>query len=192
MDRREHEWTRVRRVARRILGRFADRCTRALHEDMVQDVCLLLWQWRARVGAVTRFDAATRTVCYRHRRRRLDSGRRGAWLQFVEFGVEGVAEPCAPEDGEEPVLRIAGRKVPLTWATTQLPRVLARLSAFDRQLLCSFHEGFCCAELAERFGRSEDCIKTRIHRARRRVRQQFESLVRRSAGFEEPEVKEER
>jgi DNA-directed RNA polymerase specialized sigma24 family protein len=62
------------------------------------------------------------------------------------------------------------------------------LPALDRQLLLGFHEGFCCAELASRFGRSEDCVKTRISRARRRVRTVFEDLVRVSGNLEESEL----
>ena len=53
-----------------------------------------------------------------------------------------------------------------------------------------FHEGFCCAELALRFGRSEDCVKTRIHRARRRVRSVYEDLVRLSGDLDDSETEE--
>ena len=71
-------------------------------------------------------------------------------------------------------------------------RVLRGLQPLDQRLLLGFHEGFCCAELASRFGRTEDCVKTRIHRARQRVRTVFEELVRTSGNLEEPELEEER
>ena len=80
---------------------------------------------------------------------------------------------------------IAGRRVPLHRARAFLQEALAELLPIDRQLLLGLHEGFCCAELAERFRRSESCVKTRIHRARRRVRIAMETCVR-AAGSLEP------
>jgi DNA-directed RNA polymerase specialized sigma24 family protein len=88
-------------------------------------------------------------------------------------------------DVEERRLAIAGRRVPLHRARFLLRQALQQLDPLDRQLLLGLHEGFCCAELAERFRRSETCVKTRIHRARRRVRLAMETCVR-AAGSLEP------
>jgi DNA-directed RNA polymerase specialized sigma24 family protein len=54
----------------------------------------------------------------------------------------------------------------------------ARLKPLDRELLLGFYEGFCCAELAERFDRSPTCVKTRLHRARRRIQREVEACAR--------------
>ncbi|MEO6598100.1 MAG: sigma factor-like helix-turn-helix DNA-binding protein [Planctomycetota bacterium] len=89
-----------------------------------------------------------------------------------------------PESGSGRYL-IAGRRVPLRWARPCLQRALTRLSLIDRQLLLGFYEGFCCAELAARCGRTEQCVKTRIHRARRRVQEEIEASVRAADDLDE-------
>ena len=185
------QWGWVSQQARRALRRFRDSDTCDLREDIVQESSVLAWQWRDRISDDARLGAAVQTITRRQRSRSLAAVRKRGWLHYVEFGGLGVAEPLAPEPVER-CLRIDGRPVPLLWAKRRLARVLRRLPALDQQLLLGFHEGFCCAELASRFGRTEDCIKTRIHRARRRVRSVFEELVRASDNLEEPELEEER
>ncbi|MFK7740777.1 MAG: RNA polymerase sigma factor [Planctomycetota bacterium] len=173
----------MHRSAQRILRRFRDAATVSHCEDLVQESCVLLWQWIARCGQVRRVDAATRTVCYRRRRRSIAQLGRASWLQFVDFGST-VCEPAESEN-DAAELRIAGRRVPSDWAMEHLPTVLGCLTRLDQKLLLGLHEGFCCAELALRFGRSEACVKTRIHRARKRVRTEFEALVRQSDEFDD-------
>lgn len=185
------QWSWVSRQARQALRRFQDGRTCALREDIAQEACVLAWQWQSRTSNEVRLGAAVQTIAKRQRARTLAAAKKGRWLQFVDFGEAACMEPCAPEVTEE-LLKIDGKSVPVPWAKRRLARVLRCLSALDQQLLLGFHEGFCCAELASRFGRTEDCIKTRIHRARRRVRTVFEDLVRVSNDLEEPELEEER
>ena len=97
---------------------------------------------------------------------------------------EAGATASVDDDRDERRLLIAGRRVPLHDARTFLHRALLQIDALDRQLLLGLHEGFCCAELADRFRRSESCVKTRIHRARCRVRSAVETSVREANGLD--------
>ena len=181
----------VARQAQQAIRRYRDRDTCELREDIVQESCVLAWLWQDRLSDDARLGAAVQTITRRQRSRSLAVARKRRWLHYVDFGEAGVAEPCAPTP-EESCLRIDGKSVPLAWAKRRLVRVLRGLQPLDQRLLLGFHEGFCCAELASRFGRTEDCVKTRIHRARQRVRTVFEELVRTSGNLEEPELEEER
>jgi len=168
---------------------------------MAQEATLLAWQWQDKLADEERLHAAVRTITKRHRTRWLTANEKRRWLHYVHFASPDRDEPaalqsnvCEPPaiDGDDDLLSIDGRQVPLPWARRRLGRVMNTLSRLDQQLLLGFHEGFCCAELASRFGRSEDCIKTRICRARKRVRSVFENLVRTSGDLEEPQFEEER
>ena len=181
----EQRWEKVQRVARSTLRRHVDAATSDLRDDLTQESAVLAWKWFSQLRDERRLPGAVRTIAHRLRGRELRRRRRQGWLQFVEFGVHGVAEPV-DEERDPPALRVAGRRVPLPWLVDRLARVLRRLSPLDQRLLLGFHEGFCCAELAGRFGRSEDCVKTRIHRARRRVRIMFEELVEAARDLEDP------
>lgn len=189
MERGEQRWGEVVAVARAYLRRFRDPVTRARCDEIAQDAAVLAWQWADRLSDRARLAAAVRTIARRQRlrvlRERVERGR----LQFVPFGEVGVVEPV--DDGDEPDrLRIAQRSVPVGWAVRRLDRVMRCLPELDQHLLLGFHEGFCCAELASRFGRTEACVKTRIHRARRRVQRLMEGLVR-SAGAPDDDRGEE-
>lgn len=169
--------------------RYGDAATRALRDDMVQEASLLVWMWSGQIHDEARIGAAVCTIARRYRARALLAEQRRSWLRYVEFGAEGVSEPVV-EELDEHCLSIDGRTVPLGWARRRLRGVLAELTPLDQKLLMGFHEGFCCAELALRFGRSEDCVKTRIHRARRRVRIVFEDLVRLAGDLDDSETEE--
>lgn len=184
-----HQWACVIRQARAVISRYRDVQTRELRDDMVQESAVSAWQWVDQLIEPSKLGAAVCTIAKRQRHRSLMMAKKRGWLRYVEFGTQGVVEPSErPRD--EATISIDGRSVSVLWAKRQLKRVLGRLSALDHQLLLGFYEGFCCAELASRYGRSEDCIKTRIHRARRRVRTAFEDLVRSTGELEEPEVEE--
>lgn len=185
------QWAWVLRQARQVLSRYRDAPTREFCEDMAQEASLLAWQWADRLNDQDRFGAAVRTITRRHRARALVAAKKRHWLHYVDFGAACDAEPDAsqPDDSS---LCIGGRQVALGWVKRRLARVLGCLSVLDQKLLLGFYEGFCCAELASRFERSEDCVKTRIYRARRRVRTVFEDLVRSADDLEESELEEER
>jgi len=189
MDEQGERWQHAVAVARRYLARFRDPMTRALCDEIAQDSAVLAWQWADRLSDPTRFDAAVRTIARRQRLRSLRAQVACGGARAVPLGDEEATEPAAAPP-EASLLRIGARRVPRGWAVGRLNRVLGRLSGLDQRLLMGFHEGFCCAELASRFGRSEACVKTRLHRARRRVQQLYEELVRDSGGFEEREGEE--
>ncbi|MCK5944109.1 MAG: hypothetical protein KAI24_19140 [Planctomycetes bacterium] len=173
----EQRWVQMVAVARRFLRRYRDATTRHLREDLAQEAAMLAWQWADRIADESRLEAAVRTIARRLRARTLRARVRRGRLQFVPFGEADVDDPVA-RTPDERSLRIGARAVPVGWAVGRLGRVLRCLSELDQRLLLGFHEGFCCAELASRFGRTEDCVKTRIHRARRRVQHLFEGMVR--------------
>jgi DNA-directed RNA polymerase specialized sigma24 family protein len=185
------QWEWVLQQARQVLSRYRDAPTRAACEDIAQEASLLTWKWADRLKDDERLGAAVRTIARRHRNRSLIAEQKRRWLHYVDFAGIQDAEPDVPEP-EDVSLCIGGRTVALPWARRRLARVLSCLPVLDQKLLLGFHEGFCCAELASRFGRTEDCIKSRICRARRRVRTVFEDLVRSSGDLEEPELEEER
>ena len=183
-------WRAAWRYARQFLQRYGDARTRAHRDDMAQEVVVRAWQWPDCPREGARLRASIRTIARRHRHRELADARRPGRLVYTSFGLSGVAEPAVADDCAS--LRIAGRTVSRSWALAQLEVALRSLSLLDRRLLLGFHEGFCCAELAQRFGRTQECVKSRLHRARRRLRAQFEELVRRADDVEDREPREER
>lgn len=183
------EWQWVASQARQALRRYRDGETCARRDDIVQDACLSVWQWSDQIRDRAKLGSAVHTIAKRQRLRTLAGARKNRQLQFVSLGELGVADPAesAPADLS---LLIRDTPVPMRWARRRLARVLSCLSALDQHLLLGFHEGFCCAELASRFGRTEGCVKARIHRARRRVRTVYEEMVRSSGDLEEYEAEE--
>lgn len=176
MEGSDAKWAWVRRQAAGFLRGYIETATGQSGEDIVQEASLAAWQWARRPHDPQRLWAAVRTIVRRQRARAHVAVRRRPWLLFTDLDGGGP-EPAAAR-ADDACLTIAGRSVSLAWARARLPAVLAALPSLDRQLLLGFHEGFCCAELAQRYGRSADCVKTRIHRARKRVRTEFESIAR--------------
>lgn len=185
----DERWRHAVGVARSYLMRFRDASTRALRDEIAQESAVLAWQWAAQLLDSTRFDAAVRTITRRQRLRTLRGSVGAGGVRFVPLGEEDATEPAA-KTREPSFLRIGACRVPRGWAVGRLGRVLGRLSGLDQQLLRGFHEGFCCAELASRFGRSEACVKTRLHRARRRVQQLYEELVHEAGELDEGRLEE--
>ena len=142
------------------------------------EATIAAWRWAQTPHDSRRFWAAVRTITRRIRCRARWNARR--------FRTNNpVLQAASVEfDSAEKRLLIAGRRVPLHRARALLHEALERLEPIDRQLLLGLHEGFCCAELAERFRRSEACVKTRVHRARRRVRLAMETCVRAAGSLE--------
>jgi DNA-directed RNA polymerase specialized sigma24 family protein len=88
-----------------------------------------------------------------------------------------AARACAADDGGETWFTVAGHRLPASQLQPWLHAAVAKLSSLDQQLLLALQEGFCCEELAERFCQTASCVKTRIHRARLRVRNDVEDSV---------------
>jgi RNA polymerase sigma factor (sigma-70 family) len=174
MQRSEELWARAHRQAECYLRRYADPWTKSHCEDLVQEAAIAAWRWAQEARHPLRFWAAVRTIAMRTRIRGLRHAQQRRIAQS-EAAIARLAGGTDPVDDRS--WTIAGRRVPVERAAPCLRQALQRLHVLDRQLLLGFHEGFCCAELAARFRRSEPWVKTRLHRARRRVQQDVEACV---------------
>ncbi len=192
MRREQQPWRDVVRVAERYLARFRDPMTRALRDEIAQESAVLAWQWIGKLQDPARLDAAVRTIARRQRLRALRARDRQGPLRFVTLPGDDDSTAPAVAAGKPERLLIGAHAVPSKWALQRLRRVLRRLSSLDQRLLLGFHEGFCCAELAIRFGRSEACVKTRLYRARRSVQRDMERLACDAGSFDEEEREEGR
>lgn len=179
MEREDDVWERAHQQASNYLRRHGDAWTQSHRDDLVQEATIAAWRWAQAPHDSERFWAAVRTITRRIRCRARWNARR------FRTNTGELRTTRVEFDAEDKRLVIAGRRVPLHRARAFLHEALQRLEPIDRQLLLGLHEGFCCAELAERFRRSETCVKTRVHRARRRVRLAMETCVR-AAGSLEP------
>ena len=177
MERSEDLWRRARTQIEGWLRRYGDSWTRDHCDDLVQETTIAAWRWSQRPHDPTRFWAGVQTITRRLRSRTRRLAHRGLSV------TDPCPEPYWAADTEERHFRIAGRRVPAHRALPLLRLVMARLKPIDRQLLRGVGEGFCCAELAARLGRSEQCIKTRLSRARRRVQRDIEAIVRAAGSF---------
>lgn len=92
--------------------------------------------------------------------------RRDLLKLWVELGEDGPA-----------TLRVLGRDVPVGWLLQCLQQQLMKLPDLDRKLLMETYEGFCGAELADRYQCTEAAVRVRVHRARCRVRKEIELAV---------------
>lgn len=176
MQRSEELWTRAHRQAEGYLRRYTDPWTKNHCEDLVQEAAIAAWRWAQEARHPQRFWAAVRTISTRIRSRTLRSSRQQRSAQDVVAAAHFDDGDDVPPDDRH--YMVAGRFVSVERVGPCLRRALQRLGTLDRQLLLGFHEGFCCAELAARFCRTEPCVKTRIHRARRRVQRDVEACVR--------------
>ena len=186
MERNDRRWGEVADVARAYLGRFRDPMTRAMRDEIAQESTVLAWQWIRRLKDPDRLEAAVRTITRRQRLRALRQQSSSGPKRALSLGPEHMVA-SAPTAPDALVFRVGAKQVPASWITRRLAPVLARLSCLDQRLLLGFYEGFCCAELAVRFGRTEACVKTRLHRARRRVQRSLEHLVCVADSFEDLE-----
>jgi DNA-directed RNA polymerase specialized sigma24 family protein len=176
MERGEQTWLLAHAQARRYLRRFTDPWTRSHCDDLVQDVAAAAWQWGGGRHDPGCLWAAVRTIARRLRGRGLVSLQREGRAQRLLAAERAVADA-------ERSHCVAGRRVPLGRLLPCVDRALARLRPEDRRLLLDFHAGFCCAELSARSEWSESAVKTRIHRARRRVQRAVEACVRAADDF---------
>ncbi|MGC6489285.1 MAG: RNA polymerase sigma factor [Planctomycetota bacterium] len=191
MRRDEQPWGGVVTVAERYLGRFRDPMTRALRDEIAQESAVLAWQWVGQLQDASRLDAAVRTIARRQRLRALRAHERHGRLRIVAMADEHDGAARRATRDEPAKLCIGAREMSESWALERLEGALGRLSQLDQRLLLGFYEGFCCAELSVRFRRSEACVKTRLHRARRRVQRHMEQLACDAASLEEEGTKED-
>jgi DNA-directed RNA polymerase specialized sigma24 family protein len=172
-------WLRAHKEARTCLKRYHDTWTREHRDDLVQEASIAAWRWARNVRHRERFWAAVQTITRRIRGRGLRA------KHLVQPEHELVEAAVVDPRVRECHYRIAGQRVPASRVRPWLHEALLRLKEIDRELLMGFYEGFCCAELAERFRRSRACVRTRIHRARVRVQQDVEESVRVAGGHDD-------
>ena len=176
MERNEELWGRMQEHARRFLRRFEDAFTRQQCDDLVQESAVAAWQWAGAARRPERFAAAVRTIARRKRYRALRDHHRRR---------EELSSACLPAPNPKiDELRVAGRSVPREWLVARLVQALNGLRAVDRRLLLAQQEGFCCAEIAARLDMTEDVVKVRMHRARRRLQKEIERAVKVTDAFE--------
>jgi DNA-directed RNA polymerase specialized sigma24 family protein len=156
---REELWRQAHREADLWLRRYNDAWTRTNRDDLAQEASIAAWHWASDGRRCDRFWAAVQTITTRLRGRAMRSAKR------EDPGDAGTGGHAAPGEPPDRWYEIAGRREP-AW-----------------RVELGFYEGFCCAELAERFRRSLACVKTRLHRARRRVRLEIEGLARKAGNL---------
>ena len=145
-----------------------------------QDTLIVAWRWGGAMRHRERLWAAVRTIANRLRSR----ARRNHLRSRVTYSQADVdAAAFEAREGDAPTFRVAGHALAAAELRPWVDGAFAQLSALDRQLLRGFYAGVGCAELAARHRRTEACVKTRIHRARRRVQHHVEECVRAADGL---------
>lgn len=164
-------------ASRQFLGRWRDVYTRCATDELAQRTVIEVWRGASRLRDPERVDAFARTIARRQRWRALRKRLRVP-IESIDDDPDLAELLVAPEqDGGS--VAVAGRWIDKPWLLEQLDGALAELTALNGRLLLSYYEGFNCAELAQRYSLSEDAVKLRLHRSRRRVRRHIESRVRR-------------
>lgn len=177
MERGEELWRLAHAHANDFLRRFGDPWTQNHRDDLVQETAIAAWRWAGDLRDPHRLWAAVRTIARRVRCRALAAEFRRRTAQ-QRSGADVAEHVHDSHTLPESHLAIAGRRVSAHHALRFVHRAIGRLRPVDRQLLADHLEGFCCAELAARSSRSEQCVRTRLHRARRRVQSEVEACVR--------------
>lgn len=173
MERSERIWGLAWSKARIFLGRYNDVLTRNDRDDIAQEATIVAMGLVDEVRDRRQFPAIVRTISRRLRCRWLRTSIR----QPASF--DRLADvPRSPPHDRVPCLRVCDRRVPVHDLLELQREALARLSDLNRSLLLGFHEGFCCAELGNRFGLPEQSVKVRLYRSRRTVQKNIEAMVR--------------
>ncbi len=179
MEPHEPDYARALREAERFLRRWGDGFTSRVCEDVAQEAVIASWQRRATLRDAERFHVYVRTVARRIRYQLLRRERARPVLSLdAELQLSVLLE--AREPSREPVFTIAGEPVDRAWLVGRLRSVLARFSTLNRRLLRGYYAGASARELAERHDLTVARVKARLHRGRRRVRQEFTERVRRA------------
>ena len=180
MERGDDLWRRTHDHADIFLRRFGDAWTRRHRDDLVQETTITAWQWAHGLRDQRSFWSAIRTIARRVRHRALVS----AFRERLHCGADARCDEPASGPPQERYFSIAGRRVPAHRLLPWVQQSLDGLPSLDRRLLLDFHEGFCCAELSARSNCSEPSVKTRLHRARRRVQREVEERVRAASSID--------
>jgi RNA polymerase sigma factor (sigma-70 family) len=156
-------------IARRFLGRWEDAYTKSHREELSNETVVCALQGRGSVRDRERFPAFVRTIA---RRKRADGMREhhARLVLSLDTTVELRDQLTVPA-GEEDLYPVGGTWVEKAALLAELPAALSRLTELNQRILRGFYAGSTCAELAQRFGLPRHCIKVRLHRSRRAVRE---------------------
>lgn len=176
MEATEQMWGLAQRSARQFLRRFDDPLTRRERDDLVQECAITAWRWAGAAKQPNALVAAVRTIARRARYRLLACEHRQRRL--LQTAMQRHEQPS------DQSITVNGQPVATARLLRHLEHAMSRIPALDRQLLLGNHEGFCVAELAERFGIAPHLAKARLYRARRRLRREIEATLARDEDFE--------
>lgn len=128
-------------------------------DDLCQDIFAKMLRAIARLNDATLFEAwlfrMARNQC-------IDYARKEKWRRMFTFFDPATDDPPMEVD-------VAQRE-----RVDALLSLLQRLSARDRTLLLMAQEGLSLAEMAAATGTTTTTIKTRLHRARERLKELYE------------------
>jgi DNA-directed RNA polymerase specialized sigma24 family protein len=160
-----------------LLGRWRDAFTRNAADELAQQAVVEAWRRAATLRDLRCLNAFVRTIVRRRRWRGLRWHVRER-ADSIERNPDLAELLVAPQESCE-TFAIGGRRISKRWLLGHVDGAIARLSALNGRLLLDHCEGFSCAELADRHGLSEEAVKVRLHRSRRRVRGELESRIER-------------
>jgi DNA-directed RNA polymerase specialized sigma24 family protein len=166
--------------SRLFLERWGDPVTRRERDDLVQETAWATFCQATNVRDQSCIPAMVRTISRRLRHRALSRAARRAVVFGGNFRPVDRLRVC---ESTGPCLLVAGRPVPVARLLNMLEAVMWCLPPLNRRLLRAFYEGFSCLELADRFELTEEGVKMRLHRSRRRLRKAFEVTIRVADGL---------
>ncbi|MBM3973148.1 MAG: sigma-70 family RNA polymerase sigma factor [Planctomycetes bacterium] len=175
-------WGGALRDAGGWLRRCRDDWTQRNLDDLTQEAAIAAWRWGSRMRHRERLWAAVQTIARRLRSR---SRRRQERSVVVCAQAAVDAAVCEARADAPPLFAVADRALAAEALRPWLRTALRALSPLDQQLLRAFYDGVGCAELAVRHSRTESCVKTRLHRARRRVQHHVEACARAAGGLDD-------
>ena len=145
-------------------------------EDMVQETFLQAYrnwnQFQGRSNPATWLYVIASHVCHRfHRKRAGEPNRLESLEELLPFGEERIA--VVPDEDDGPLaerIREEGRQ--------EIEAAIAKLPPnFRMPLILKEIVGFSLTEIAEILGTKENTVKTRLHRARLRIRKALEEAL---------------
>lgn len=146
-------------VARRILG------DRTLAEEATQQTFLQLWRAAATFDPSRELAPWIHTICRR------------AAIDILRHEGRRRAEALDTMGDHDPALRVDGADLEQTWRRWQVREAIERLPVEEAQIVRLQHlEGFTHVEIAARLSIPLGTVKSRSHRAHRRLAQLLEHV----------------